>query len=126
MKKLVLSSAILAVSCLLPFPSSAQSEPSRDDQALVPLIAPRRVAVGMTRDALKAAAGAPDVMLDATVWVYWDFRVREVPADMNHDALLVVFEKDRVKFFKFTASAPVRAFIARQQGAAAARAVARR
>jgi hypothetical protein len=110
----LLASALVACSLLLPSLSPGQPEPSlAKETSLVPFAA-RRVAVGMTRPELKWAAGAPDVALDANVWIYWDFRVREVSADKNHDALLVVFEGDRVKFFKFTASAPVRAFIAQQ------------
>ncbi len=122
MKKLSLLTALVVASLLLPgvLPAQTDATPETEIAPIAPLVKARRVAVGMTRNQLKSAAGVPDAMLDANVWVYWDFQVREVPADRNHDALLVVFAGDRVKFFKFTSSQPVRAFIARQEAAAAA------
>lgn len=107
----------LLLVALAPATSAEFGSPFEDD---VPAPAPfaRRVAVGMTRGELMLAAGAPDAVLDPKVWVYWDFRVREVPADERHDALLVVFKGERIEFFKFCPSQPVRTFIARQQAAA--------
>jgi hypothetical protein len=98
--------------------TSAQPAISCNDD--LPAAAPlaRRVAVGMTRGGLLLAAGAPDAVLDAKVWVYWDFRVDAVPADDRHDALLVVFKGERIEFFKFCPGQPVRAFLARQRAAA--------
>lgn len=99
-------------------PVSPGAEPRGADDEFVPLVTLRRFAVGMTCAELRAAAGAPDAMLDANVWVYWNIRARGLPDDQNYDALLVVIANDRVKLFKFCASAPVKSFLARQEAAA--------
>jgi len=117
-KNALLASVLVLTSAILPAPAVAQSALHDEESSPVPLLRPRRVAVGMTRGELTLAAGTPDATLDASVWVYWKFRTTKVPADKNHDALMVVFEKDRVKFFKFCAAEPVEAFIARQKAAA--------
>lgn len=117
MKTIRLPLAVLLLAALAPLTSAQPAIPSADETPAPDQFA-RRVAVGMTRGELLLSAGAPDAELDAKVWVYWDFRVRGVPADTRHDALLVVFKGDRIEFFKFCPSQPVRAFIARQQAAA--------
>ena len=115
MKKCLLAFTIALTAALTPFTSFGQTALPEETDVTIPLVLPRRVAVAMTRGELTLAAGSPDTTLDANVWVYWNFQTAKVPADKNHDALLVVFEKDRVKFFKFCASEPIHAFIARQK-----------
>jgi len=121
MKKLLLARSFVLSAALFSSPIATTAD---EADLLVPLLAPRRVANGLSRDELKAAAGAPDLVLDGHVWVYWSFHPSKVPAAQNLDTLLVVFAQDRVSFFKFCASEPVRAAIAQRKARAAKTAVA--
>ncbi len=131
MKKpiLVLTSVLLFTATLLPAPAVAQSAvsalPDEENSPLPPRLA-RRVAVGMTRGELTLAAGAPDVTLDASVWIYWDFRAARVKQNEKFDTLLVVFASNRVKLFKFVESASLRAFIAQRNIPTARSAIAKK
>lgn len=82
---------------------------ARDDT--VPLPAQPFAAVGMTREALLAQLGPPDLRPGADLWVFFDFRARRRPADERSDALVVVFSGGRVTRVRLTERAAVEALV---------------
>jgi hypothetical protein len=80
---------------------------ARDDA--VPLPAQASASVGMTREALLAQLGPPDLRLGTDSWVFFGFRAQRRPADERSDALVVVFAGGCVTRVRLTERAAVEA-----------------
>jgi hypothetical protein len=109
---LILSTAAIAA-VLAETPNLSAEDP------LVILTTRPRASLGMSPGELTAMLGAPSAKLAPNVWVYLDFTPVNAPDRAKYDALVVVLTNDRVSRLRLCPSAPVRAFIARQQAAAA-------
>lgn len=111
---LVLSAALLAPAFALDPSSRSESD------AVVPLSYDPVVAHGMSRETVELTFGRPDAKLSADMWVYWDFKARDVPGKDAFDTLIIGFGDDHVTLLKLSRSEPVRAFIAQQKARALA------
>lgn len=114
---LILSTAASAAA-LAETPNLSAEDP------FVTLSARSHAALGMSPGELTAMLGAPSAKLAPNVWVYLDFTPVNAPDRAKYDALVVVLTNERVSRLRLCPSAPVRAFIAGQQAAAATQVVA--
>ncbi|MBM3855426.1 MAG: hypothetical protein FJ399_20110 [Verrucomicrobia bacterium] len=117
MKKLHLIALLLVATAT---PACATDEaaallPSPELAYLAHLLAPARIARGMSPAEVQASIGAPNATLAPNVWVYWNFKAKDTPGGDRCDTALVVFAHNRVDRVKLCEGAPVRAFIARQE-----------
>jgi hypothetical protein len=115
MKRVLLT--CLALSSLttapLAFGQTFEHESFNPDELIV-LTGSRRAGIGMSRAALTAAMqGEPDEKLSADVWVYWNFKPSRRGDDTETgDALVIVFQADKVSRLRVAAAQPVRQAIA--------------
>lgn len=78
--------------------SEVPGEPTA--QGHPPMLAPRRIAVGMTQaDVLRAMRDKPDEQLAADLWIYWNFRASH-DCPPHTEALMVLFDRGRVARYR--------------------------
>ncbi len=126
MKSLILVSSLL----LLATPAFAADSDEAIDPSVVSsleylghLLAPARIARGMTPKEVLTQLGSPNAKLAPSVWAYWDFKAKDAPRGDKFDAALVVFADNHVALVKLCDSKTVRAFLAQQEAKAAKNAV---
>lgn len=111
----------LALLAAAPVPSAfAQyfERPALNPDELIPLTGARRAAIGMSRAILLTAMqGEPDAKLSANVWVYWDFQRSRREDIESPEALVIIFESDKVSRIRICEEQPVRQAIAQLERA---------
>jgi hypothetical protein len=110
-------SLVLSAALVVPVFAVVPSTSSEVD-AIVPLNSEAAVAHGMSRAMVEFMFGVPGARLSRDVWVYWNFKAKNVPGADAFDALVVGFTGDRVTLLRLSRSEPVKAFIAQQEARA--------
>ena len=116
MKNLLLASLLLASPTFV----RADDDPSNSANTvaleyIARLMAPARVARGMSPQEVQTNLGAPRAQLAPNIWVYWDFKAKDVPHGDKFDAALVIFAHNRVERVKLCDGEAVRTFLAQQE-----------
>jgi outer membrane protein assembly factor BamE (lipoprotein component of BamABCDE complex) len=112
MKSLLLVTS-LVLSAVSAASSFAQESLTASPEALVLLSSQAHARVGMSREDLVDQLGEPAEKLSASVWVYTDFRAKDRPVSEQANALVVVFEKDKVTRLRLTDNAAMKTVIAK-------------
>ena len=112
MKSLLLVTS-LVFSAVSAASSFAQESLTVSPEALVLLSSQAHARIGMSREDLVDQLGEPAEKLSASVWVYTDFRAKDRPVSEQANALVVVFEKDRIIRLRLTDNAAMKMVIAK-------------
>ena len=112
MKSLLLVTS-LVLSAVSAASSFAQESLTVSPEALVLLSSQAHARIGMSREDLVDQLGEPAEKLSASVWVYTDFRAKDRPVSEQANALVVVFEKDRIIRLRLTDNAAMKMVIAK-------------
>lgn len=110
-------------------------EPSGSDLLRAPLVVldgqeayppAAKVALGMSRGIVLQQLGEPTLQFTRDLWVYRDFRGRNLAREEPGDALIVAFARDRVSVIRITDAKAVTELLTRRKRAEEAAKIAAR